>query len=86
MFILLIAFFCLLVIYYFRINIEHFECNCHNGLDLRCPHRGCSVKFNKKKNQYICPCHKSRFKKDGTFIKGSGPAKKNLSKCSCKSK
>ena len=50
MFLLLIAILFLIIVYYFRINIENFSCNCHNGLNLRCPHRGCTVKFNKKKN------------------------------------
>ncbi len=41
-----------------------------------CTHLGCRVNFLEDKQIIECPCHQSRFKKDGTLI--SGPAKKDL--------
>ena len=61
-------------------KIEFFDNpNCKNGLDLRCPQRGCRVVEDSKNKIFKCPCHNSTFKLDGTYIKG--PAKKSLSKC-----
>ena len=34
----------------------------------RCPHMGCALKWNKIENTWECPCHGSRFQKDGTLI------------------
>jgi Rieske Fe-S protein len=50
---------------------------CENGLDLACPHAGCQV--NKEGDKYVCPCHNSQFKLDGTLIQG--PATTGLKKC-----
>src|SRR6202158_5661619 len=30
-----------------------------------CPHLGCTVPWNKEKNQFICPCHVAVFTPDG---------------------
>ncbi len=38
------------------------------AMSLVCTHLGCIV--HSTKNGYICPCHGSRFKKDGELIKG----------------
>ena len=43
--------------------------------DLTCPHAGCKVE--KKGNEYVCPCHGSRFSvSDGSLLEG--PATKGL--------
>ena len=34
----------------------------------RCPHLGCALKWNKLEHSWDCPCHGSRFAKDGKLI------------------
>ena len=34
----------------------------------RCPHLGCALKWNKYEHTWDCPCHGSRFEKDGKLI------------------
>ncbi len=34
----------------------------------RCPHMGCALKYNKQEHSWDCPCHGSRFTKDGELI------------------
>lgn len=34
----------------------------------RCPHLGCALKWNKTERSWDCPCHGSRFEKDGKLI------------------
>src|ERR1700737_5382789 len=41
-----------------------------------CPHLGCTVPWNKDKNQFICPCHGATFTPDGSRI--SGPSQRGL--------
>ena len=41
-----------------------------------CPHAGCKANWDKEKNHFICPCHGSKFDKDGNVVKG--PATQNL--------
>lgn len=36
----------------------------------RCPHLGCALKYNKYEHTWDCPCHGSRFEKDGKLIDG----------------
>ena len=42
----------------------------------RCPHMGCALKWNEVEHTWDCPCHGSRFEKDGRLI--DNPAKKDL--------
>src|SRR6202049_3447696 len=41
-----------------------------------CPHLGCTVPWNKEKNQFICPCHGARFTPDGARV--SGPSQRGM--------
>jgi menaquinol-cytochrome c reductase iron-sulfur subunit len=41
-----------------------------------CPHLGCTVPWNKAKNQFVCPCHGAIFAPDGTRI--SGPSLRGM--------
>ena len=34
----------------------------------RCPHLGCALKWNRAERSWDCPCHGSRFEKDGNLI------------------
>ncbi len=34
----------------------------------RCPHMGCALKWNEEEQSWDCPCHGSRFGKDGALI------------------
>jgi menaquinol-cytochrome c reductase iron-sulfur subunit len=41
-----------------------------------CPHLGCTVPWNKEKNQFICPCHGAIFALDGSRV--SGPSLRGM--------
>ncbi len=43
------------------------------ALSLICSHLGCSVLWDKAKNQFICPCHSSAFDKLGNVINSPAP-------------
>ena len=45
-------------------------------LSRRCPHAGCMVDYEKESNEFVCPCHQSKFNIDGEVIQG--PAEDNL--------
>ena len=34
----------------------------------RCPHMGCALKYNRAEHSWDCPCHGSRFTRDGRLI------------------
>ncbi len=46
------------------------------ALSRRCPHLGCLVGFDPGREEFVCPCHQSRFNLTGRYL--SGPAKKDL--------
>lgn len=52
--------------------------------DAHCTHMGCILNFSQDKQQFNCPCHKSRFDIDGTKLRG--PAKRDLDKITFKIK
>ena len=37
-----------------------------------CPHNGCRLNYNSNDNQFVCPCHASKFNLKGDCL--SGPA------------
>jgi menaquinol-cytochrome c reductase iron-sulfur subunit len=41
-----------------------------------CPHLGCTVPWNKERNQFVCPCHGATFAADGTRV--SGPSLRGM--------
>jgi menaquinol-cytochrome c reductase iron-sulfur subunit len=41
-----------------------------------CPHLGCTVPWNKEKNQFMCPCHGAIFSSDGSRV--SGPSQRGM--------
>jgi cytochrome b6-f complex iron-sulfur subunit len=43
------------------------------ALSLICSHLGCSVLWDKAKNQFICPCHSSAFDRVGNVINSPAP-------------
>lgn len=42
-----------------------------------CPHLGCAVEFQTKRDAFYCPCHDSEFAKDGA-VKGKSPSLRGL--------
>jgi len=44
----------------------------------RCPHLGCALKWNKQEHSWDCPCHGSRFEKDGKLIDNPSTGNLNL--------
>ena len=42
----------------------------------RCPHLGCALKWNEYEQSWDCPCHGSRFDKEGRII--DNPATKKI--------
>jgi menaquinol-cytochrome c reductase iron-sulfur subunit len=41
-----------------------------------CPHLGCTVPWNKDKNEFICPCHGATYTPDGSRV--SGPSLRGM--------
>jgi len=49
-----------------------------HAVSVSCTHLGCILAWNNSENTWDCPCHGSRFDKDGSVLEG--PAVKNLEK------
>jgi Rieske Fe-S protein len=49
-----------------------------------CPHLGCVVQWNADEKTFDCPCHGSRFSKEGVVL--NGPAISGLKKIEVKAK
>lgn len=50
------------------INVFEAAINLLTPTTPRCPHLGCALKYNKAEHTWDCPCHGSRFTKDGKLI------------------
>lgn len=48
------------------------------ALNVICPHAGCAVDFQSGQGAYLCPCHNSSFKLDGTIADQSSPSARPL--------
>ena len=46
------------------------------AISLVCTHLGCTVETGEESGEFICPCHGSRYNKDGNLLEG--PATKDL--------
>lgn len=44
----------------------------------RCPHMGCALKWNPQEHTWDCPCHGSRFEKDGKLLDGPAAGDKKM--------
>lgn len=42
----------------------------------RCTHLGCRLNYHESESTFVCPCHQSRFTREGRYL--AGPAKKDL--------
>ncbi len=58
------------------VNAFESACNLIIPGKKRCPHLGCSLRWNKNEHTWDCPCHGSRFLENGKRI--SNPATKDL--------
>ena len=38
-----------------------------------CPHLGCSVRWDQKKSEFLCPCHMAAFDRNGEVVSGPPP-------------
>ena len=45
-----------------------------------CPHLGCTVFWQKDRQEFFCPCHNGRFDKNGMVLEGPPPAPLDLYK------
>lgn len=46
------------------------------AVNATCTHKGCAVDWNAKDQVFLCPCHASKFKPDGSVV--NGPASQPL--------
>ncbi len=43
------------------------------ALSETCPHLGCRVPFIDENNRFECPCHGSKFTREGDYVEGPAP-------------
>lgn len=51
-------------------NMLHSAVNLLTPTAPRCPHMGCALKWNPHEHSWDCPCHGSRFSKEGKCLEG----------------
>jgi cytochrome b6-f complex iron-sulfur subunit len=47
--------------------------NSFKALSVVCQHLGCAVEFSKEKNIFECPCHGSKYYRNGVNFAGPAP-------------
>lgn len=53
------------------ILVDHPSGNTFNALSSICTHQSCTIdSFDSGKNQFVCPCHGSRFDENGKVVQG----------------
>lgn len=62
----------------FAVNMEETLVNFITPTAPRCPHLGCALKYNKAEHSWDCPCHGSRFTKDGKLIENPATDDKRM--------
>jgi Rieske Fe-S protein len=65
-----------------KMAIYRDEQNAIHSFSAVCPHMGCVVQWNPGEKSFDCPCHGSRFTKEGVVI--NGPATSDLKKVEIK--
>ncbi len=55
-----------------KIFIVH-DGNSFKAISVVCQHLGCAVEFSKEKNIYECPCHGSKYYRNGVNFAGPAP-------------
>jgi cytochrome b6-f complex iron-sulfur subunit len=51
-----------------RLYICHLQDDGFLAVSIRCTHLGCSIEWNKEKQQFLCPCHHSMFDLKGEVL------------------
>lgn len=51
-----------------RLYICHLEDDGFLAVSIRCTHLGCSIEWNKEKEEFLCPCHHSMFDLKGEVL------------------
>ena len=64
--------------YQFAVNMAETLVNFITPTVPRCPHLGCALKYNKAEHSWDCPCHGSRFTKDGKLIENPATDDKRM--------
>lgn len=49
-----------------------------HAVSATCPHLGCAIGWDPATNNFLCPCHNSRFADNGDVVANTGPAKRGL--------
>jgi Rieske Fe-S protein len=65
-----------------RLAVYKDESNLVHAFSAVCPHMGCVVRWNGEEKSFDCPCHGSRFTKEGVVI--NGPATIGLERINIK--
>ncbi|MFH1422664.1 MAG: Rieske 2Fe-2S domain-containing protein, partial [Planctomycetota bacterium] len=57
----------------FIVRTSQEEGNYLYALSAKCTHLGCMINYNRLGSEFTCPCHGSRYKKDGVNFSGPAP-------------